>query len=165
MFKIGDVVVYSTTGVCEISDICNKSFGGETSQYYILTPILQKASTVFVPVNNPLLTKKIHPILSRGEFEAIFSGLKNKKPVRPESEQERREKFSEILESGDREGLILMVYDLSLYKNEQTEKARRLHLSDERLYNSAKSLLFEEISYIFNLDMELVPEFLDSRFK
>lgn len=165
MFKIGDIVVYSATGVCKISDICQKDFGGLSMQYYVLTPIMQKASTVFIPTNNEKLTRKIHHILSKEEFNDVFSAVKKRKPVRPESEIERKEKFTEILESGDREGLIMMVYDLGLFKIEQIESGRRLHLADERLLNSAKALLFEELSYVFGISCDDIPHFLEQQFK
>ena len=165
MFKIGDVVVYSATGVCEIEDICVKSFGGTKCNYYILRPLMQKASTLFIPIENQKLTCKMHPILSQQEFKQVFLSAKSRDPIRPEGENERREKFTEILESGNRVSLILMVYDLNNFKKTQQESGRRLHLADERLLNSAENLLYEELAYVFNIDPSNVSEFLDSQFK
>lgn len=165
MFKIGDVVVYSATGVCKISDICDKDFGGFVSQYYILTPLMQKASTVFIPVTNDRLTRKMHHVLTKEEFNSVFSSAKNREPIRPESESLRKEKFTEILDSGDRESLMMMVYDLGLFKTEQLESGRRLHLADERLLNSAKALLYEELCYVFGITEAEVPEFLENQFR
>lgn len=164
MFKTGDVVVYSATGVCKISDICLKNFGGSNLEYYVLTPLMQKASTVFIPVENEHLTKKMHPILSKPDFENVFCSAKKKEPIRPESENERREKFSEILDSGDREALMLMVYDLINYKTQQANCGRRLHIADERLLNSAQTLLFEELAYVFEIDIDGVSEFIGKKF-
>jgi len=165
MFKIGDVVVYSATGVCKISDICDKDFGGCVSQYYVLTPLLQKTSTVFVPLNNERLTRKMHYTLTKEEFEAVFAAARKREPVRPESESLRKEKFTEILVNGDRESLMMMVYDLGLFKTEQIESGKRLHLADERLLGFAKTLLYEELSYVFNITQDKVPAFLEEQFK
>ncbi len=164
MYKKGDVVVYSASGVCEILEISKKSFGSFCAEYYVLKPLMQKAATVFVPVNNEALTKKMHPILTQNEFESVFNSLKNRAPSRFSTESERREKFAELLESGDRAALMNMVYDLNLHGKEQIESGRRLHIGDERLLRTAENMLFEEIAYVFNLDIEAADEFIKSKF-
>lgn len=164
MLKCGDVVVYSATGVCLIEEICEKSFGGEKNKYYVLKPLLQKSSTVFIPVNNARLTQKIHPILSQEEFKGLFCSVAQRKPVRPESEALRHDKFIEILESGNRAALMLMVYDLRAFQKQQQENGRRLHLADERLLTSAENLLFEEIAYVFHIEKDAARDFLEKQF-
>ena len=164
MYKIGDVVVYSVSGVCCVEDICKKSFGSFSAEYYVLRPLMQKSATVFVPTQNAALTAKMHPVLSKDDFEKTFESVKSLTPVRPESENERRQKFSEILESGNRAALLLMIYDLKNISREQQEKGRRLHLADERLLNSAENMLFEEVSYVFEIEKDSAPEFVEKQF-
>lgn len=163
MFKIGDVVVYSATGVCKISDICEKSFGADVLQYYMLSPLMKKSSTVFVPINNEKLTQKMHHVLTKNEFEKTFAIANSQVFVRPDSESERRNKFTEILNSGNRALLIQMVLDLKLYKSQQIQNSRRLHLADERLLSCSQELLFEEIAYVFEIEQDSVQEFLKSK--
>ena len=164
MFKKGDVVVYSASGVCEIEEISKKSFGSFSAEYYVLRPLMQRASTVFVPVENAALTKKIHPILTQSEFEAVFDSLKTRAPQRPETESERHDRFIEIIESGDRAGLMLMVYDLNNYSHEQQQNGRRLHIGDERLLRTAESMLFEEVAYVFDFPLNEADEFIKGKF-
>ncbi|MBQ8869218.1 MAG: hypothetical protein IJ027_05850 [Oscillospiraceae bacterium] len=164
MFNKGDVVVYSASGVCEVEEISTKSFGSFSAEYYVLRPLMQKAATVFVPTQNGALTKKIHPILTRSEFEAVFASLKSLAPIRPQSEGERQQKFTEILESGDRAGLMLMVYDLYNYSREQQQNGRRLHIGDEKLLRTAENMLFEEVAYVFEIDKTAADEFIKSKF-
>ena len=165
MYKVNDVVIYGTSGVCKILDICQKSFAGTVSNYYILKPLLQNGTTVFIPTDNSRLTSKMHLTLTQDKFNCIFRSVCNKTPLRPESEQERQSKFAEILESGNREALMLMIYDLHNYQTEQRENGRRLHLADERLLNSAESLLFDEVAYVFNIDRSDAAEFVKKQFE
>lgn len=164
MFKKGDVVVYSASGVCEIEDISKKSFGSFSAEYYVLKPLMQKASTVFVPTANGALVKKIHPILTQSEFESIFASLKTRAPQRPETESERHDRFIEIIENGDRAGLMLMVYDLNNYSHEQQQNGRRLHIGDEKLLRTAENMLFEEVAYVFGFALTEADEFIKSKF-
>ena len=164
MFKKGDVVVYSASGVCEVEEISKKSFGSFSAEYYVLRPLMQKASTVFVPTANAALTKKIHPVLTQSEFEAVFNLIKTRAPQRPETESERHNRFIEILENGDRVGLMLMVYDLNCYSHEQQQNGRRLHIGDEKLLHTAENMLFEEVAYVFNIALNEADEFIKSKF-
>ena len=164
MFKKGDVVIYSASGVCEIAEISKKSFGSFTAEYYVLKPLMQKASTVFVPTGNEALVKKIHPILTQDEFNSIFAALKNCEPNRPQTESERQEKFAQIIESGNRTSLMLMVYDLHSYSSEQQQNGRRLHIGDERLLRTAENMLFEEVAYVFGVSVDEANDFIRSKF-
>ena len=39
MFSAGEVVVYSTQGVCLVKEITTMKFGGTKAEYYVLTPV------------------------------------------------------------------------------------------------------------------------------
>ena len=42
MYKIGSIVVYGTEGLCKICDITERTFGKETSEYYVLSPLAMR---------------------------------------------------------------------------------------------------------------------------
>ena len=73
MFAVGSFVVYRAEGVCRISDIKAESFGviGSKENYYILTPLNDEKSTVFVPVANETLVGMMRPLLSAEEITAL----------------------------------------------------------------------------------------------
>ena len=118
MFQVDEVILYGTTGVCKIQDICEKNFGGVCTRYYILKPLLQETATVFVPTENKKLTRKMHPLLSPEDFQDLFHTISARTPVRPESEEERQQQFESVLQNGDRAGLMMMVHDLHNYRRE-----------------------------------------------
>ena len=165
MFKIGDVVVYSVSGVCLVEDICTKSFGDFSYEYYVLKPLLQSASTVFVPVKNATLTKKIHHILCRSDFDNVFLTYKNRECpcIDLKTESERHDCFMEILENGDRASLMLLVNELYAFGQHQLQNGRRLHIGDEKLLKTAENLLFEEIAYVYQIDKNDVSEFIKQK--
>ena len=51
MYEIGSYVIYRAEGFWKISDIRTESFGaiGGQEKYYILSPVNDEKSTVFVP--------------------------------------------------------------------------------------------------------------------
>ena len=66
MFQVGDVVVYGSTGVCEVVDIGPLDLPGMSKEreYYTLRPFYEERSRVFTPVDGQkvilraVLTKK-----------------------------------------------------------------------------------------------------------
>ena len=39
MFNVGDIIIHSAHGLCEIDDICEKTYGDTTRTYYVLHPL------------------------------------------------------------------------------------------------------------------------------
>ena len=70
MFEIGSYVMYRAEGVCKISDIRDESFGaiGGQEKYYILSPLNDDKSTVYVPMGNDALLGMMRPLMSAEEI-------------------------------------------------------------------------------------------------
>ena len=69
MFKVNDVVMYASYGVCEIAAIEEKDFSGENVEYYILRPISDSRNTFYVPT-------KFREIISGGDREELIRLIK-----------------------------------------------------------------------------------------
>ena len=78
MLKIGDTVLYGTTGVCRVTGETEREIGGEKKVYFVLCPLSQGKCTVFVPKDNELLLKKARKILSKEEILEIIDSLPKK---------------------------------------------------------------------------------------
>ena len=57
--ELKEKVVYGTTGVCVVDSIEQKKIGRNIKQYYVLKPVAQSTSTVFLPVDNEELLAKL----------------------------------------------------------------------------------------------------------
>ena len=72
MFKINDVVVYGSQGVCEIVDIEEKKIDGASKFYFVLKPKADRGATFYVPTWNEkawgkmrkVMTKFLEPLLN-----------------------------------------------------------------------------------------------------
>ena len=63
VYHVEDAVLYGSDGICRISEIVTRDFGGAPVEYYVLKPIRQEASTIYVPVNNEALVHKMRHVL------------------------------------------------------------------------------------------------------
>ena len=51
MFHIGEFVVNTNNGICEINDIVTMNMSGSDKEYYLLVPIAEQTAKVYIPVD------------------------------------------------------------------------------------------------------------------
>lgn len=160
MFQIHDTVLYGADGVCTITGTEHKAIGGTTATYYVLKPVYNPSSTIFVPTNSKQLLSKMRRILSAAEIREIIRSMPAEDALWIENEAERKARYRTVLASGDRTELVRMIKALYLHQQEQQTKGRKLHLSDERFFKEAEKLLYDEFALVLNIKREQVLPFI-----
>ncbi len=162
MFKIEETVLYGVNGICTITDIEEKKINKDIKKYYVLKPIYNKASTLFVPVDNELLTSKMKKILSKKEIYDLIESISDEDNDWIENEQERNKKYSEILKSGERREIMKMLRALHNHRIKLKDTGRKFHVADEKIMRAAEGILHEEFAYVLDIKRENVTEFIVS---
>ena len=159
MFRINDVIVYSLHGICRITEIEEKEFGGEKQLYYTLTPLFDERSTFFVPVENDFTRKKLKEPLSEREIKKIFREASKIKPLSLGADTRRKDSYQKIIENGDRQEIMALLKMLYERRRYQSETGKKQHLIDERYMKRAEDTLAEEFAFICNTDKnEIIRE-------
>lgn len=161
MYQIGDMVLYGMEGVCEITGKEHRATAGVEGDYYVLKPVENGQSTVWVPAGNPQLVHKMRKLLSAQEVYQLIHKMASQ-PVMPweDNDRARRDHFQEILRSGDRISLISMIRTLYLHQQELAAKGKKLHLSDEKQMKEAEKQLHEEFAHVLHIDRDQVVPFI-----
>lgn len=159
-FKVGDTILYGTHGVCRIAEISERDFGEKGMKYYILKPIGDEKATLFVPVNNEKLTDKMRRVLTSAEIYELIKAMPAEDADWIANESTRKEKYKEILTSGNRMDLIQMVKTLYTHQSEQKENGKKLHISDDRFMKDAERMLYAEIAHVLDMEYEEVLPFI-----
>lgn len=148
MFEIGTYVSYRSEGVCVISDIRTEAFNalGKSEEFYILAPLKDMNSILYVPVNNELLTSKMQPLLSADEICALASELRDEKMEWIVDSRARNSALREILAAGDRRELIVLVNTITDRINRSAEIGRKITAGDENTLKRAMKMLLDEFS-------------------
>ncbi len=146
MFEIGVHVIYRSEGVCTVSDIREENFGaiGGTEKYYILTPIHDDRSTLFVPVNNERLCCMIRKLLSAEEITEMCEELRGVTREWIYDSRARNNTFRTILSEGDRRELIILINTIISHAAEIADSGKRITGGDENTLRRAKSMLYSE---------------------
>lgn len=151
MFKINDVIVYGSQGVCEIVDIEEKSIGGVRKNYFVLKPIKDQGSTIYAPTDNEHVLKKMRKLLTVSEINRLIDSMPEEKTVWIDNVNERKECYKNLLENGDHAALIQMIKAVYAHKKEREAAGKRLHMMDEHFFKDAEQILYNEFQYVLQL--------------
>ncbi len=165
MFTEKQKVLYGSVGICEISEITKKNFGGNELDYYVLVPLYRNSSTVYVPVNSSVLCQKMRVLPSEDEIMSLFDCALEKLPEWDENKYTRHEKFVEILEKGSHRDIFSLSVMLYNKNEELLALGKRLHITDERAFSDAQRLIDEEVAYVLDIPRESVSEFISQKVK
>lgn len=154
-FKVGEHVVYGTSGVCLISDISLTSFSPAIPprQYYILTQV-KSSSTIYVPFNGLNENKKMRYLLTKDEIEALISSVKGKSMEWNNDRKARSTRFREILAKGVCEEFLLMIQCIYQQKSFLEQNKKKLSNTDSDLLFTAQTLLEDEFSFVLGMSCQ-----------
>ena len=165
MYQVGQKVVYGIHGVCDILDIEVKNIDRQKIAYFVLEPLEQPGARYYIPKDNPAALSKLSPLLSRQELEALIADCDPSGNSWIADEHQRKQRYRELIGSGDRRGLVVMVHTLHMHKKKQAELGRKFHLCDENFLRDAEKLLCSEFSLVLNLSREETAAYLRQHFQ
>lgn len=140
--------MYRSEGVCRISDIRQETFGnvGNGATYYILTPLNDAKTTLFVPIENEQLVGYMRPLLSAQEIVSLAAELREERMEWIAENRVRNVRFREILSLGDRKELIVLIHTIREHAKQAVANGKRFAAGDEQAFRRATRLLLEEFS-------------------
>ena len=163
MFEVGSTVLYGSDGVCTILDIAHKEVGGVSGDYYVLEPVYQKKSTVFVPLANQRLVARMRDILSADELHRLIKEAPSGTALWIKEESERKITYKEIISRGDCAELMQLVRGLYRHRDEQETRGKRLHASDDRFLKTAEKMIKDEFAVVLGIDPGQVASYIADR--
>ena len=163
MFSVGDTVVYGTQGVCTIKDISMLRLGKVRGEYYILAPVADPGSVVYVPTSNEKLLGKMHEVLSREEADELILGAL-REPLPWISDDASRKKFcDDVVKNGSRKDLMRLVGMLYRHREELRLQKKHFHNIDAQYLKTAERLLHDELAYALSIPADQVPDYIHRR--
>ena len=151
MFKIGDTVVYGAQGICKIDSVEAKLIGRQKQDYYVLKPIFNQNTSVFVPVDNEALTAKMLSALTKSQINGLAKKVTDIEVIKASDENQKRELYKSILSSSNRERLVSLIKTIRFERDTRREAGKKLNISDEQTLRKAESRLYNEIAFVFGV--------------
>lgn len=160
MFQVNDTVSYAASGICQVVDITTQKSGKSMVRYYVLRPVYNQGSTIFVPTENETLVARMRQVLSQQEVLDLIHGLPEAEDIWIDGESDRQSRFKEILQSGDQKRVLQVIKSLHQNQRRCQKAGRKFRVSDERMMKAAESVLHEEFAYALGMPKEQVADFI-----
>ena len=165
MYQVGDRVLYGMHGVCEISGVEERIIDRKKIPYFVLTPLDQSGAMFYIPMNYEAALSKLRPIISKDALNELLESDAVIQDGWIQDENQRRQRYKDLITSGDRAALIRMVRSLHQHKKNQTAAGRKFHLCDENFLRDAEKLLGSEFALVLQMPQESVGDYVRSILK
>ena len=166
-YQKGDHVRYGTNGVCVIADIETMTSMDRRSvkDYYVLRPVAESGTKIFVPLDNPVLLGKMHAILTREEINAAIR-QSAADPLPWVGERSRRaEAFKEILKAAEPFPLLQLCSCIHGRRLQLSAEGRHLSGSDEAILKQAERLVENEFAFSLDIPRSEVAAYIHALWK
>ena len=163
MYSVNERIHYGGSGVCVIQEITTMRVGRAREKYYVLKPVYQNASLIYVPMDNEALVSKMRPVLSREEVDRLIASLDEIPTAWEEDPQARKASFDALLHSNDCRNLIVLIKTLYAHKERRQADGKTLHVSDESYLREAQRLLYDEFAGALDIQPTQVHAYIQSK--
>lgn len=161
MPSINDYVNYKTQGVCKIVDLRTLRFEPDSREreYYILRPVHQESTQIFVPADNQSLIEKMRPVLSPEEIDRTILSVRDQRLLWIKDRKKRMAQFQDILSRRDERELLMLISCLYL---QSKETANGLSSTDTQILKKAESIIDQEFSFSLKISAQSVGAYIRS---
>lgn len=164
MYKVGDLIIYGSTGVCRIADITVLDHMGINKDhlYYVLEPLYQNC-TIFAPVNTTKIFMR--PILTKDEAKKLIDTIPSieVEVYHSSALNQLTGHYKASLETHDCSDLLEMCMSIYAKKQLFEDQKRKFGAVDEKFMKHAEELLLGELSVALDIDKEQVSEYITEK--
>lgn len=159
MIQTGSMLLYGNQ-VCRVCQEKEEVFHGTRRNYYLLQPIYDTSSVIYVPSDNPKLMGKMRQILSPEEIYQLIREIPSQETKWIADDRQRSDTWKQVLSTGDRKKLVKMIKTLYEKKQEIEAAGRKFHASDENALRQAEQTIHDEFALVLDIQRDQVAPFI-----
>ncbi len=162
MFRVGDLVQYGNSGVCQVQEIVSEGISSVKDKlFYLLIPLGSKGSKIYTPVDNEKVVMR--KIMTPDEIDSLVSRIADIPELGIPDERSREQQYKQAIHSGSCEEWIKIIKTLYLRKKKRAAQGKKITSTDERYMKSAEDRLYGEFSAALGKDREDVKSYISQR--
>ncbi len=160
MIRVNDAVLYGVDGICHVTRVTTKIIDGKPEEYYVLHPIDQETTTIYVPTANETLVSRMHRLLSLDEVIELIHSIPDEETIWIEDDTKRRATYGQILLGDDRRELLKLIKTLYLHAQSLKQGKRKMRAADEKVLKEAEKQLYDEFAHVLCIEPGQVLPFI-----
>lgn len=162
-FKIGDLVIYGSNGVCRIKacGTLDSSAVRKDTLYYTVEPYYASGTTYYVPVDSQQVL--LRRVVSRQEALELIDEIVDMEELWIEDERRRELEYRAAVKKGDCRELVKMIKTIYLRKQSRIAQGKKVPAGDERYFKLAEEYLYGELAVSLDMTKEETKDFVIQR--
>ena len=164
MYRVGDMVMYGSTGVCRVQRIgALDGSPQDNTQYYMPAPVFD-TEIIYTPVDTRAFMR---PILTKEQAEALIARI----PDIPEDVctgcdiRLLSERYRACLRTHDNDDLIRLIKSVYLKNERAIHAGRHMGQIDQQYMKRAEKLLYGELAVALDMPFEQVQPYIKKRIR
>ena len=159
MYKIDDLVLYSTHGICKVTDITEKNFSDEIKSYYELRPLKDLKLQIHIPVGSTKI--QLFDLMNEKEAVVLIDSFKNAKKVTFERNYFLSPEFNKMFTEADRSKAVSTIYSLLLRKKQLVEEGKKLPIQEVKALATLQGVLYNELALALKKPYEEIESMIE----
>ncbi len=162
MFQTGDLIIYGSTGVCEVTGVQPSDFPGENRLYYTLSP-RYSSGTIYTPVDSPVFMRRV---ITREQAESLIGQFPHvKETASPASHRQLAELYEASLKTYDCTELLRVIKTAYLKTRRSIQSGRKPGQTDRHYLKRAETQLFGELAAVLDIRPDEVRGYIENSVK
>ena len=160
MFEKNQLIMCGGHGVCRVVNVTGNPFDrfDKVRRFYVLEPVFEKASTVYMPVDNEKVVMR--RIMNREEAEELIDNMTEIETVWIKEEKGREQMYKDAIRTYDCQSLVQIIKTLYLRRQNRINAGKKALSSDEQYLRKAEALLYSEMSVALDIPKEEVQGYI-----
>ncbi len=163
MYKIGDLIIYGSYGVCRVEAIGAPDISGleENREYYTLCPFYQNGK-IFTPVDTSVFMR---PVITNEKAQQLIDLIPSIRADLNTSSNSKlvEEQYQESMQTHDCCDLIKVIKTVYNKRVIAVGQGKKLGQIDERYMKKAEDLLYGELAVALGMPREDVRSYIEGR--
>ena len=160
MFEKNQLIMCGGHGVCRVVNVTGNPFDrlDKVRMFYVLEPVFEKASTVYMPVDNDKVVMR--RIMNRDEAEELIDNITEIETVWVKEEKGREQMYKDAIRTYDSQSLVQIIKTLYQRKRSRINEGKKVLSSDEQYLHKAEELLYSEMSLALSIPKDEVESYI-----
>ena len=159
MYKIDDLVLYSTHGICKVTDITEKNFSDEIKAYYELRPLKDIKLQIHIPVGSTKL--QMFDLMNEKEAVVLIDSFKKAEKMTFEKNYFISNEFNKMIAEADRSKAVSTIYSLVLRKKQLVAEGKKPPIQEAKALSTLQGILFNELALALNKSYEEIEAMIE----
>ncbi|QIB69435.1 transcriptional regulator [Aminipila butyrica] len=161
MYKVGDLIIYGSQGVCRVEAIGLPEIGGidPSKLYYTLSPVYSDGK-IFIPVDTSIYMR---PIVSKSEAKQIIQEIPHiqAEVIENQNYKAMEEHYKKLLSSHKCTDLIYIMKSVYVKRKAVRLQGKNLGQTDEKFKKIAEELLNSELAVALDIPRSEVNQYIE----